>query len=125
MNENIREFYDYLRYAMSMAQYKLPAIVIEDIKNNLSAYLDKMNNEELENVRDSLDSYDDYYLKSCNLFEDINKGISESPYSKEISSAFADPLNNLSANLERLDFIRNFVASINDLVDAKIIHQVK
>lgn len=119
-NTQIKEFYDYLRYAISMAQYSLPAIVIEDIRTHLSEYLDKLNNEELENILKTMELYEDYYLKNYNLVEGLKNSIKESSYSKEIFTIFSEQLGELSLKLERLDFIRDFIVSISDLIDDRL-----
>lgn len=122
MEENVKitEFYDYLRYSISMAQCNLPVVVIEDIRSHLSKYIDEMNKEELESINKTLEVYEDYYMKNCNVVSELQNSIEKNPYNEEIKSVFKEELANLSIKLERLDFIRNFVISITDIIDAKV-----
>lgn len=120
-NENtlIKDFYDYLRYSISMVQCNLPAVVVEDIKSNLSEFIGKMSIEELENINKTLELYDEYFLKTCNVVEEMRKSIEGNPYSEEIKSVFREELGDSSVRLERLDFIRSFIASVVDMIDKK------
>lgn len=121
MDENtvVSEFYDYLRYSISVVQYSLPAIVVEDIKANLSNFISKMNLEELEGINKSLEMYDEYYLKSYNVVDEMKNSIENNPYSGEINKVFSKELGEISSRLERLEFIRNFIASVIDMIDQK------
>lgn len=124
-NTKIEAFYDYLRYSISMAQLKLPLIVIEDIQNRLSQYLDVMNKEDLENILGTIEIYDDYYLNSYNLINELKDSINTSPFSKEINSVFVESISELSVKLEKLDFIRDFLAGVKILIESKANSLVK
>lgn len=116
----MKEFYDYYRYAISMLQYKLPVIVIDDIKQHVYAYLDAMTKEDLDSVKSSLVIFYDYYVSSNEVVNNLKKKINENPFKDEINEVFIEQINDLDLKLERLDFIRSFINMTVDYIDGRL-----
>lgn len=119
-NTGILAFYDYFRYAISMAQEKLPAAVIEDITNRLMQYIDVLTKEELESVEKSLILYEDYYTNRCHIVKELNKGIDANQFSNEIKSVFAQHLGDMALQLEKLEAVRDFMRGVNIIIAKRV-----